>query len=208
MAKTKEKESTQSQQTEGSGKMHSDSSATATPSKKGQQSAAITTRSTTPQPWMEAPFAFMQRFREEMNRVFEDFTGRSLLSPDFSRLWRWPQGSEFAQGLWSPQVEAFEREGKFIVRADLPGLSKEDVEVEVKDNALTIRGERRHEHHEEKGEGRYFSERTYGSFFRSIPLPDGVDADSANAKFNDGVLEVTFDAPKSEQSRSRRLDIQ
>ena len=104
--------------------------------------------------------------------------------------------------VWSPQIETFEREGQLVVRADLPGLKKDDVNVEITDDAITISGERRNED-EERREGYYRSERSYGSFFRSIPLPEGVNAEDANATFNNGVLEITMQAVK-ETNRGRR----
>ena len=96
--------------------------------------------------------------------------------------------------MWSPQVEVFEREGQLVLRADLPGLTKEDVKVEVTNEAINISGERKSEH-EEKREGYYRSERSYGSFYRSIPLLEGVNAEDANATFRNGVLEITMQAP-------------
>jgi HSP20 family protein len=92
--------------------------------------------------------------------------------------------------LFSPPVEIFERDGQLVVRADLPGLTKDDVHVEVTDEALTIEGERR-----------------YGTFRRQIPLPEGVNADQVIASFKDGVLEVSRPAPQ-QQARGRRIDIQ
>jgi HSP20 family protein len=107
---------------------------------------------------------------------------------------------------WAPQVETLTRDGQLIIRADLPGIDKDNVEVEIRDNSVILRGERREEHHEER-EGFYRSERSYGSFYREIPLPVGVDTSTAKANFNDGVLEITMAAPESE-SRGRRLQIQ
>ena len=92
-----------------------------------------------------------------------------------------------------------------MIRADLPGLSKDEVNVEINEDAITISGERRNEN-EEKREGYYRSERSYGSFYRQIPLPEGVNADDANATFHNGVLEITMKAPQP-QSRSRKLEI-
>jgi HSP20 family protein len=153
-----------------------------------------------------SPFSFMRRFGEEMDRLFDDFGfGRGWLAPSFGRDF-FPAGfGDFGRTGWSPQVEVFEREGQFVVRADLPGLTKDDVKVEVADGALTISGERKSEH-EEKGEGFYRSERSYGSFYRQIPLPEGVNADEAQATFNNGVLEISIQAPQR-QPRSRRLEI-
>jgi HSP20 family protein len=115
--------------------------------------------------------------------------------------------SPLAQGsLWAPQVEVFERGNSLVIRADLPGLTREDVDVEVDDDTLIIRGER-HSDVEDEQEGFYRSERSYGSFYRAIPLPDNVDATACNATFRDGVLEVTLPKPPQQQSRARRIDV-
>ena len=152
------------------------------------------------------PFAFMRRFSEDMDRLFDDFGfGSNWLGPSFGRDFFRRSLGEFRQSLWSPQIETFEREGQLVIRADLPGLKKDDVNVEITDDAITISGERRDED-EERREGYYRSERSYGSFFRSIPLPEGVNAEDANATFNNGVLEITMQAPQL-QSRGRRLEI-
>ena len=78
--------------------------------------------------------------------------------------------------------------------------------MEVTDDAITIQGER-HQEHEERREGYYHTERSYGSFCRRIPLPDGVDADKADASFRDGVLEVTMPAPRRQATQPRRLEV-
>lgn len=146
------------------------------------------------------PFTFMRRFSEEMDHLFEDFGfGPAWLTPMLDK-------AQLPQGLWSPQVEMFERDNQLIVRADLPGLKKEEVNVELADDAITIEGERRNEN-EEKGEGYYRSERSYGKFFRRIPMPDGVNAENAKASFTNGVLEITMPAPKREPRKPRRLEI-
>ena len=85
-------------------------------------------------------------------------------------------------------------------------LTRDDINVELSDNGITIEGERKNEH-EEKREGYYRSERSYGKFYRRIPLPEGIDPRNANASFNDGVLEITMPAPKREERKSRRLEI-
>ena len=108
--------------------------------------------------------------------------------------------------LWAPQVEILERGNNFVVRADLPGLSRENVDVELDDDALIIRGERQSDV-EEEDQGFYRSERSYGSFYRAIPLPEGIDASACNATFRDGVLEVTLPKPKQQPSRARRIDV-
>jgi len=150
-----------------------------------------------------SPFSLMRRFSEEMDRLFGDFGfGGSLASGvgrEFGRL------ADLEGSMWLPQVEAFEREGKLIVRADLPGLNKDDINVDITDDAIKIRGERRQEK-EENEEGYYRSERSYGSFYREIPLPSGVNREEANASFRNGVLEITMPAP-ARQTSSRRIEI-
>lgn len=149
-------------------------------------------------PWSASPFSMMNRFAEEMDRLFDSF--------GFGRGWLAPRGwGEVSQAMWTPQIEAFERNGEFIVRADLPGLNKDNVKVDITDNALTIQGERKQEH-EEKREGFHRSERSYGSFYRTIPLPEGVSADEAKASFRDGVLEISMPAPQREERR-RQIEI-
>lgn len=151
-------------------------------------------------------FGLMNRFADEMGRLFGDFgLGRGLLSP-FSGRGFAPTGfGEISSAVWSPQIEVVEREGKLIVRADLPGLSKDDVKIHITDDQLIIEGERRHER-EENEEGFYRSERIYGSFYRSIPLPEGVSDEDVKASFRDGVLEITMPVPKREQ-RHRQIQI-
>jgi HSP20 family protein len=146
------------------------------------------------------PFAVMRRFSEDLDNLFANFgLGRGLLAPI-------ERGTNLAQGLWSPQVEMFEQGDNIVVRADLPGLSKEDVNIEVADHGITIEGERKHEKNERE-EGFYRTERSYGKFYRRLPLPDGVNAEDAEATFSNGVLEITMPAAKREQRKSRRLTI-
>lgn len=157
------------------------------------------------------PLALMQQFQEEMDRFFSDFgTGGGLFrSRPFARgLARLREGgSPFGHQLWSPEVDVFRRGDEIVVRADLPGLKKDDVSVDLEEGVLTIRGERREEAEEDR-EGYYWSERSYGSFERVIPLPDGVDEERAQATFQDGVLEVRVPAPAEEMpTRRRRIEI-
>lgn len=207
MAKQKEQKGTKAQETK---EQSSQSIQTTGGQSGGQQSSQQTglarREQTAPGLFGSNPFTFMRRFSEEMDRLFEDFGfGRGLLAPSFGR--NLPSAfGDLGQAIWSPQVEMFEREGQLVVHADLPGLTKEDVKVEVTNDAITISGERKNEN-EEKGEGYYRSERSYGSFFRQIPLPEGVNADDANATFKNGVLEVTMKAPERAQTRSRQLEI-
>jgi HSP20 family protein len=150
-----------------------------------------------------SPFSFMRRFSEEMERLFGDFGFERGLAPGFGR--EFGRLADLEGSMWLPQVEAFEREGKLIVRADLPGLTKDDINVDITDDAIKIRGERRQEK-EENQEGYYSSERSYGSFYREIPLPGGVKPDEASATFRNGVLEINMPAP-ARQTSSRRIEI-
>jgi HSP20 family protein len=151
------------------------------------------------------PFRMMDRFVDEMDRVFDDVFGRGWLAPRFGR--SGVQTSRLS-GLdrWAPDVEIFYRNNELIVRADLPGLTRDDISVDVNENRVTIHGERKREHEEEKS-GVYRSERSYGSFYREIPLPEGTISDQAKASFKDGVLEITMPAPPEQVRRGRRLEI-
>jgi HSP20 family protein len=149
------------------------------------------------------PFSFMRRFSEEMDRLYGDLDFGLGLASGFGR--EFQRLADLEGSMWLPQVEAFEREGKFIVRADLPGLTKDDIDVDITDDAIKIRGERRQEK-EENEEGYYRTERSYGSFYREIPLPSGVNRQEANANFRNGVLEITMPAP-ARQPGSRRIEI-
>jgi HSP20 family protein len=157
----------------------------------------------------QGPFDLFERFADEVDRIFEDFGfGRAALAPRAGRGWLqspW-RGAAAETGLWAPEVEIFHRGNDLVVRADLPGLSKDDVKVDVTDDRIIIQGERKREHEEER-EGVYRSERSYGSFYRVIPVPEGAITDQAKASFKDGVLDITMPAPPEEVRRGRRLEI-
>jgi HSP20 family protein len=130
------------------------------------------------------PFAFMRRVTEELDRAF-GFRSETPLLPEF-----YPK-------MWAPEIEVFERGEKFVVRVDLPGLTKENVKIEVTHDELMIEGERKVEKREapdekavEKNEGLYRTERTYGRFFRRVGIPEHVKAENAVATFRNGVLEI------------------
>jgi HSP20 family protein len=101
----------------------------------------------------------------------------------------------------------FQRGNDMVVRADLPGISPDDVQIDVEDGVLTISGERRNTN-EDQQEGFYRSERSYGAFSRSIALPEGVDEDKVNARYEHGVLDVTVPLPQQQHQRGRRVQIQ
>ena len=105
---------------------------------------------------------------------------------------------------WVPPMDLVEADDYFVLKADLPGLSEDDVAIEVQDNVLTISGSRQHEH-ERKEQGWFRLERSYGNFSRSLTIPDGVDASRVEASFDRGVLEVRI--PKPEERKPRRISI-
>jgi HSP20 family protein len=128
-------------------------------------------------------------FTREVDRLFDAFFGAGNAS-----------GRR-----WVPPMDLVEAEDHFVLKADLPGLSEEDVSIEIQDGNLTISGERRAEH-ESREQGWYRIERSFGSFQRSLTLPDGIDPDAVTANFDRGVLEVRI--PKPEERKPRRVAIQ
>lgn len=150
------------------------------------------------------PFAMMQSFADEMDRLFESFGfGRLGRQAGIgSLLGRQGQGG----GLWSPQIEVSRRGNELVVCADLPGMRKEDLHVEVREDHLVLQGERRQENQGDEG-GFYRSERSYGRFYRAIPLPEGTNPEQAQASFKDGVLEIKLPLPERQAERSRQIEI-
>lgn len=150
-----------------------------------------------PYGWSGSPFGTLQRIADEMDRMFDDF--------GFGRRWgRAPLWRETGADVWAPQIDVVQRNNELTIKADLPGLKRDEVSVDLTDEAVTIQGERRREREEER-EGLYRSERSYGSFYRVIPLPEGAITEQAKATFQDGVLEITMPAPPA--TKGRRLEI-
>jgi HSP20 family protein len=138
------------------------------------------------------PARELQTIQQEMNRLF-------------GSVFDAPEGNGGAvQRRWIPAMDLVEEGEHFVLRADLPGVKDDDINVELEDNVLTISGERRSEH-EERKEGYHRIERAAGRFARSLTLPDGVDPESVDAKFENGVLTVQI--PKPEQRKPRRVAI-
>ncbi|HSV36646.1 MAG TPA: Hsp20/alpha crystallin family protein [Ramlibacter sp.] len=170
----------------------------------GQQGAALSRRGGSGMPSLfgtrGSPFDMLRRLDEDVDRLFQQIWGggRSLVRG---------RGAE-APSMWVPQVEVCEEGGKLHVYADLPGLKKEDVKLSLEGDQLVLQGERQSSREEGQQGGSFFhSERSYGSFLRSIPLPEGVDPQTAQANFKDGVLDVTFEAPRRPQQQSRQIEI-
>lgn len=141
------------------------------------------------------PFSLMRRMQREMTRVF----GQAGI--DGSR-----RSGDVLSTAWIPATEIAYRDGNLIVSAELPGLTENDVKVEVNDDFLIIRGERKMEQQENEGDVRR-TERRYGEFYRAIALPEGADAQNARAEFRNGVLQVTIPVPE-QQSNVREIPVQ
>jgi HSP20 family protein len=159
-----------------------------------------------------SPFHLMRRMADEIDRVFSDVdfdrVGYGMQSPQRgSGLFDpWRMEGRLADTTWAPQVETFRRDNNLVIRADLPGLTKDNVTIETDDDVLILSGERSDETRDERDDF-YRSERTYGRFFRAIQLPEGVDAEKIDATFKDGVLEVTIPAPKVTTPKNRQIKI-
>jgi HSP20 family protein len=139
------------------------------------------------------PVRELSSLQNDMNRLFNTFFDTPTA------------GNGGGSGRWIPAMDLVETDEHFVLKADLPGLTDEDVHIDVEDSVLTVSGERKSEH-EDKREGFVRVERAYGSFRRSLTLPEGVDADAVSASFDRGVLEVRI--PKPEQRKPRRVAIQ
>jgi len=128
----------------------------------------------------------MRRFSEEMDQFFHNAFGRL-----------------HAGGIsgWSPAVDVKERDGNLEVVAELPGLTKDDVRVECTDDGLIIEGEKRAETKETQQGGVHRAERSYGHFYRTVPLPAGAQTDKAQAEFHDGLLTIRIPVPENKQKR-------
>ena len=132
-----------------------------------------------------------------MERHFEETLGH----PFFPPLWRRLPTEERG---WAPPIEMYEKEDKFIVKAELPGMKKEEIDISVVGDTLTIKGERKTET-EVKEEDYYCCERSYGSFFRSLTVPAAVDTNKIEAAYENGVLEISL--PKAPEVKSKKVEI-
>jgi len=148
-------------------------------------------------PWR--PFTDVSRWERDMDRMMEDFFGRRARS-------MWPE-SWFRRGemdVSAPALDVFEDKDDVVVKAELPGIDKEHIEVNLTDNLLTIKGEKKKEE-EVKEENYYRCERSYGSFTRSVELPKAVHTDKVKASFKNGILEVRV--PKTEEAKAKAIKV-
>lgn len=108
-------------------------------------------------------------------------------------------------GTWHPNVDVYENEGSYVLKAELPGVNKEDIRIDINNNALTLKGEKKFEEKTEK-DNYVRIERSYGSFTRTFVLPDKVDSESIKANYKDGVLEITL--PKKEEAKPKEIKVE
>lgn len=140
------------------------------------------------------PFKDILSIQDRMNRLFDNIIVRSKGDED-----------TLARGVWSPPVDIYETEDSIVLKAELPGVNKDDVSVEVKDNLLILRGERKFEK-DVKEENYHRMERAYGAFQRSFTLPNIVDKEKVKAKYKDGVLEIAL--PKASEAKLKQIKVE
>jgi len=161
-----------------------------------------------------SPFALMRRFSEDVDRMFSAFGFGSFgnfgsMNRQLDRTGRNRGGSTlWGQSAVSPTVNVFTRGDDLVVSADLPGIKPDDINVDIQGNNLVIQGQSRSQNENKGDRGYWYSERSYGSFYRSIPLPAGVPSDGATAQYDNGVLEVTLPGAARSVQQSRRIPIQ
>ena len=138
------------------------------------------------------PFRDLRSLQDEVNRLFTSNLTRSF------------DDEGIARGAWSPSVDIYENKDHIVLEAELPGMNREDFDLSVENNVITLRGER---HFEKKDDSDNYHrvERAYGSFTRSFTLPQTVSAEGANAEYRNGVLRVTL--PKLEETKARRIEV-
>ena len=139
-----------------------------------------------------------------------DPDGIATLRAELDRFWEWPRlarGDGEKELAWWPKMDVFEKKGQLVLKADLPGMKKEDVEVVVEEGDLVLRGERKEEMEVEE-EDLYRAERTWGRFFRRLPLDFEIDPAAVKASFKDGVLEVTLPMPKkAKKAKAQKIAV-
>lgn len=140
------------------------------------------------------PFQEMSALQESMNRLFSDVRAQAPV-----------RGEEIVQGAWIPAVDIFETNEAIVLKAELPGITAQDISVEVKDNTLTLKGEKKFEK-EVKEENYHRVERSYGSFQRAFTLPGTIHQEKVKAKFKDGILEITL--PKVEEAKPKQVKVE
>ncbi len=138
------------------------------------------------------PMRDMVRFQDEMNRLFDDFFSPLMTRP------------EWTEGVWSPSVDVSETKDNVVIKAEMPGMTKDDVRISIQNDTITLKGEKKQEK-EQKDANYHRIERSYGSFCRSFTLPTAVKADKIKATYQDGILNVTL--PKTEEVKPKEIPI-
>jgi HSP20 family protein len=138
------------------------------------------------------PFRDLRTLQEEVNRLFSTNLTRGFAEEGIGR------------GAWNPSVDIYENKDQIVLEAELPGMKRDDFELTIENNVITLRGERQFEKKEE-ADNYHRVERSYGSFTRSFTLPQTVSADGATAEYRNGVLRVTL--PKREETKARRIEV-
>src|ERR671938_1720246 len=138
------------------------------------------------------PFRELRMLQDEVNRLFTSNVSRSFDDEGLMR------------GAWTPSVDIYENKDQIVLEAELPGMNREDFDLTIENNVLTLRGERRFEKKDE-ADNYHRVERSYGSFTRSFTLPQTISAEGATAEYNNGVLRVTL--PKREETKARRIQV-
>jgi len=138
------------------------------------------------------PFRDLRTLQEEVNRLFTGSMPRGF------------DDEGIARGAWSPSVDIYENKEQIVLEAELPGMKRDDFDLSVENNIITLRGQRQFEKQDES-DNYHRVERSYGSFTRSFTLPNTVSAEGANAEYKNGVLRVTL--PKREETKARRIEI-
>lgn len=144
-----------------------------------------------------SPLKELEDMRRDMDRLFDEF-----FSPATRRR-RWPAKAE--AGIVVPSIEMYDRRGEIVIRAELPGVSKEDIELSITKDTLALKGEVKREE-EVKEEDYYVNERAYGTFSRTVALPVEVDSERAKATFKNGILELVI--PKREEAKPKEIKIE
>ncbi|WP_028323709.1 Hsp20/alpha crystallin family protein [Desulfatirhabdium butyrativorans] len=140
------------------------------------------------------PYGAVASLQNSINKLFNDAFARTNVDEDF------------ALSAWKPVVDIFDKDDAIVIHAELPGVKKEDVAIEVKDNVLTLRGERS-ESKEIKEDKYYRKERTFGSFHRAFSLPSAINPDTIKATFKDGILEIEIPKPEEQKPKQVKISI-
>lgn len=141
------------------------------------------------------PYGAVASLQNSINKLFNDAFTRTNVDEDF------------ALSAWKPVVDIFDKDDAIAIHVELPGVKKEDVAIEVKDNVLTLRGERS-ESQEIKEDKYYRKERTFGSFHRAFSLPSAINPDTIKATFKDGILEIEIPKPEEQKPKQVKISIE